>query len=252
MITVIDGSVAGPDAALPMLARNGHFTAMQVRDRRTRGLELHLARLQAANLELYGEQLDTELVLDSIRTGLGDDIRDASVRVYVLEAERPHVFVTVRPPQEVATTPRSVMSVVHQRFLPHIKHTGGFAQGYFGARAAAAGFDEALFTTAEGLVSEGTITNLGCFDGTTVIWPDAPMLHGIAMQVMERELLAAGIPQDRHPVRVGDLPSFAAVFLTNSHGVVMVGRLEDRPLPLDEAFAARLLGLYANAPQEKL
>ncbi|MEV4165149.1 aminotransferase class IV [Nonomuraea dietziae] len=252
MITVIDGRIAGPDATLPMLARNGHFTAMQVRGRRTRGLELHLARLEAANRELYDAGLDTGAVLDSIRTALGDDIDDASVRVHVLEADRLHLFVTVRPPQEAATSPRTVTSVVHQRFLPHIKHTGGFAQGYYGARARARGFDEALFTTAEGLVSEGTITNVGCFDGAAVIWPDAPMLHGITMQVMERRLRAAGIPQERRPVAIGDLPSFESVFLTNSHGVVMVGRLEDAPLPLDGAFAARLLGLYADERWETI
>ncbi|MFE3454517.1 aminotransferase class IV [Nonomuraea sp. NPDC059194] len=252
MITVIDGRVAGPDANLPMFARYGHFTAMQVRDRRTRGLDLHLTRLSAATRELYGTDLDTGLVVGSIRTALAG-LADASVRVHVLDdGDRPHVFVTARPPVDVATVPQSVKPVVYQRFLPHIKHMGGFPQAYFGRLVAAEGYDEGLLTTADGLISEGLITNLGCFDGSAVIWPDAPMLSGITMQLMERALRAAGIPQERRPVRVADLGSCEAVFLTNSRGVVMVGRLEQDALKLDDAFAARLLGLYEGLPWDPI
>ena len=35
----------------------GHFTAMQVREGRARGLDLHLARLEAAHQEVYGRVL---------------------------------------------------------------------------------------------------------------------------------------------------------------------------------------------------
>lgn len=77
----------------------GHFTAMQVRNLRVRGLELHLARLAAANREVFGAALDTGAVRDHIRHALGRDTRDAFVRVYVLELQdRPAVMVTVRPP----------------------------------------------------------------------------------------------------------------------------------------------------------
>ncbi|MFD1932093.1 aminotransferase class IV [Nonomuraea mangrovi] len=253
MITVIDGRVADPDAGLPLLARYGHFTAMQVRDRRTRGLDLHLTRLTAATRELFDVELDTELVLDSIRAALGTDLTDVSVRVYVMEADDgPHVFVSTRPPVDVATEPRSVKPVAYQRFLPHIKHMGGFPQAYHGRLVDAGGYDEGLLTTPDGLISEGLITNLGCFDGTAVIWPDLPMLHGITMQLMERALESAGIPQERRPIRVPDLRSYEAVFLTNSHGVVMVGRLEEDTLKLDDAFAARLLGLYDDVPWDTI
>ncbi len=77
----------------------GHFTAMQVRDHRVRGLGLHLARLDAANLELFDVGLDPGQVRDHIRHALGAGTPDASVRVYVCEAPGgPSVLVTVRPP----------------------------------------------------------------------------------------------------------------------------------------------------------
>ena len=44
------------------LVNYGHFTSMQVRGGGVRGLDLHLARLDAANRELFGESLDGELV----------------------------------------------------------------------------------------------------------------------------------------------------------------------------------------------
>src|ERR1700739_3822058 len=53
---------------------------MQVRDGRTRGLDLHLARLDAAHRDIYGKSLDGNLVRARIRHAL-DGQPDASVRV---------------------------------------------------------------------------------------------------------------------------------------------------------------------------
>jgi branched-subunit amino acid aminotransferase/4-amino-4-deoxychorismate lyase len=252
--TVIDGElVEAPEVGLAILARYGHFTAMQVRQGRVRGLDLHLERLDRATRELFGVPVDRRLVVDSIRTVLGldgtaDGGPDASVRVYVYDVEGLHVFATAAPPIEVATVPQRVKSVRYQRFLPHIKHMGGFPQGYYGRQVHAEGFDEALFTTDDGVISEGSITNLGCFDGTCVIWPDAPMLHGITMQLMER----SGVPYESRVLRVEDLRDFEAVFLTNSHGVVPVGQVDGLTLKLDEAVMARLIGRFEGMPWDEI
>jgi hypothetical protein len=51
----IDGAPADLAALRAVLLGGyGHFTAMQVRDGRTRGLDLHLRRLDAGNRELFG------------------------------------------------------------------------------------------------------------------------------------------------------------------------------------------------------
>ena len=39
------------------------------------------------------------------------------------------------------------------------------------------GFDEALLTGPGGVISEGAITNLACYDGTTLVWADAPRIY---------------------------------------------------------------------------
>ena len=123
--TEIDGRQPSvEDLLIPALVNYGHITVMQVRDRAVRGLDLHLARLDAANQELYGIGLDGDRVRDRIRHAL-DDVADATVRVTVFrrDTDSVSVMVTVRPSAEAPTVPQALRSVVYQRPVPHIKHT---------------------------------------------------------------------------------------------------------------------------------
>ena len=65
------------------MSGSGHFTALQVRDGKTLGLEFHLARLDAATRELFGLGLDGDRVRRYFRHTLADDVEDATVRVNV-------------------------------------------------------------------------------------------------------------------------------------------------------------------------
>jgi branched-subunit amino acid aminotransferase/4-amino-4-deoxychorismate lyase len=221
----------------------GHFTAMQVRAGRVRGLALHLARLDAASLELFGAGLDGDLVRAYVRHAI-DGVVDASVRVY---GWWPSVVVTVRPPAGPPERPQRLRSAPFQRPLAHVKHTGGFGQAYYRRIAERDGFDDALLTGPDGVVAEAAIANVACFDGSAVLWPDAPHLPGITMQLLEPLL-----PSRRGPVRVADLPSFRAVIVTNSHGVAAVDRVDDVALPVDEAFVAMVARRYAAVPWDTI
>ncbi len=53
---------------------SGHFTSMQVRGGRIRGLDLHLARLDEGSRELFGSGLDGERVRSCIRHALAGDV----------------------------------------------------------------------------------------------------------------------------------------------------------------------------------
>src|SRR5262249_12254885 len=155
--------------------------------------------------------LDPARVRDHIRHALGDDTSDASVRVYLHEAPRgPLVMVTVRPPGGMPGTAWRLQSVPYQRPLAHIKHIGDFGQSYFQRMAHRNGFDEPLLTGPDGAISEGAITTIGFFDGTGVVWPAAPALAGITMQLLDRGLAGSGLRSRRAPVRLPDLGSFAA------------------------------------------
>lgn len=243
------------DLWFPAVVNDGHLTVMQVRDGRTRGLDLHLARLDAATRELYGTGLDGDRVRGLIRHALADDMRDAAVRVSVFRpapSEEPSVMVVLRPPADMPDTPQRLRSVGYQRPLAHVKHVGSFGQVHFGRVAARDGFDEALLTDSGGVVSEGAVTNIACYDGTAVTWPDAPSLHGITMQLLERRLPGEGLPTRRAPVLLTDLPSYETVFVSNSRGIAPVERVDDVALPIDAGFMKRVLRAYESAPWDAI
>ena len=185
------------EAAVSLLEHEGwgHFTAMQVRGGRTRGLDLHLARLEDAHRDVYGRALGGEEARARIRHALGGQL-DASVRVYGYWAG---LIVAVREPQDMPLRPHSMTALHFQRPLARLKHVGSWGQGRFRQIALAAGFDEGLLTDEAGRISEGAITNVGLWRDGTVIWPDAPKLQGITMLLLRRELIAAGIPRPKSP-----------------------------------------------------
>ncbi|MBB6552188.1 aminotransferase class IV [Nonomuraea rubra] len=245
--TAVDGEPVGAEARLMLDARYGHFTAMQVRDRRVRGLDRHFERLEAANRELFGAELDRAAVLASIRAVLDGGVRDAGLRVNVVEyGGRPRVVAAAYPPHPPLKGPLHVTPVVYQRYLPHIKQSFGFQQTHILRQAAREGFDEALLTTADGLISEGAITNLGGFADGRLVWPDAPMLRGITMSLLQD----LDVPQERRPLKVADLTGFDQVFLCNSWGVMPVGGVDGVPLRQDAGLLARLTGHYESVPAD--
>lgn len=248
----IDGAAATAEAlAHPAVVNYGHFSALQVRGGAVRGLALHLARLDAATRELFDTGLDGTRVRDCVRHALGDDLLDASVRVSVFQADgaEPSVMVVVRPPVEPPSAPQRLMAVAHQRPAPHLKHVGGFGQIHYGRLAERAGFDGALLTGPDGLISEGAITNIGFFDGTALVWPDAPALAGITMRLLTE---VVRVPVRHQPVRVADLPAFRSVFVTNSLGVTPVARVDDLVLPTEDAFLADLALAYESVPADRI
>ncbi len=246
----IDGLAPEPgQLARLALDSYGHFTAMQVRQNSVRGLALHLARLTSAHEEMFGASLDTGLLRGHVRHALATrQATDASVRVYVRHAAgRPHITVTVRPPGTMPRQPWRLKAVPYQRAVAHIKHLSDFGQAYYQRQVRAAGFDEALLTGPDGTISEGSITNIGFHDGSGIVWPDAPALAGITMQVLTAQLKSAGLSACRRPVRMTDVGSFRSAFVTSARGIAPVGAVDDLTLPADPALMARLRQAYESA-----
>ncbi len=238
------------EAAVSLLEHEGwgHFTAMQVRRGRTRGLDLHLSRLEAAHRDVYGRALGGDEVRAGIRHALGGQL-DASVRVYGYWAG---LIVTVREPHDMPRRPHSMTALHFQRPLARLKHVGSWAQGRFREIALAAGFDEGLLVNEAGIISEGTITNVGFWRDGTVIWPDAPKLQGITMLLLRRLLTAAGIPQTEGPVRIQDLASYNGMILCNARGWAPVTRVDDLTIPQDEAFIGVIAAAIDRCPWDEI
>jgi branched-subunit amino acid aminotransferase/4-amino-4-deoxychorismate lyase len=248
--TIEVNGLEADQAAVSLLDHEGwgHFTAMQVRGGRARGLDLHLARLEAAHHDVYGRALDGQEVRARIRHALGGRL-DASVRVYGYWAG---LIVTVRDPQDTPRRPHSMTALQFQRPLARLKHVGSWGQGRFSEMALAAGFDEGLLVDETGRISEGSITNVGFWRDGIVIWPDAPKLLGITMLILRRQLTAAGVGQAEEPVRVQDLAGYDGMILCNSRGWAPVGRVDDVKIAQDEAFTNVIAAAIDGCPWDEI
>jgi branched-subunit amino acid aminotransferase/4-amino-4-deoxychorismate lyase len=247
----IDGSPATDPALLAsLLTGYGHFTAAQVRDGRVQGLDRHLDRLDRANRELFGEGADGDRVRALLRSALESaGRRDAAARVYVHPdlVGGTRTVVTVREPYTHVPTPQRLKSVVYGRPAAHIKHVGGFGQTYHGEAVRREGFDEALLTSPDGEISEGAVTNIAFWDGTSLVWPSAPCLYGVTMALLEDRLESV-----RRRVTLDDLGDFRAAFVTNSRGISPVSHIDGTDFEVDGKLMDRVQAAYTSVPWDAL
>jgi branched-subunit amino acid aminotransferase/4-amino-4-deoxychorismate lyase len=245
----VDGEAVRAEGASrpPTLAAHGHYTVMQVRGVGVRGLTEHLDRLDAANRELYGAPLGGELLRARIRHALaGAAAADATVRVVV--AQEPgggavRIIVVVSAPAEPSASPLRLLPAPYTRPFAHIKHLGTFGQLQYNRVARDRGFDEALLTCPDGTITEGATTNVGFLSGGTLVWPQAPMLHGVTMALLESRT-----DSTREPVRLADLGRFDAALATNSRGVAPVSVIGGHRFPGSTQLVAELIRCYQSIP----
>jgi len=223
---LIDGLPA-TEADLHYLAlvNYGAYTSFRIEDGGVRGLALHLARLEASSVELFGAAVGQDRLRALLRTAL-DDRREAWTRVSLFSPDIwprmpgvvgvPKVMTSVSPPPPPLADRLRLQVQIYGREAPHIKHTA--SMGLIRARRSARtdGFDDALFADTDGVISEGSSWNIGFVTGETVVWPQAPMLAGVAQALIGRGLSVVDLDQRTGSVRVPDLTTFDTVFICNS------------------------------------
>ncbi|MGP3633963.1 aminotransferase class IV family protein [Streptomyces sp. 24-1644] len=236
-----------------------HFTALQVRDGRVRGLDLHLERLRSASLEMFGRALPDDRVRSCLRTALRAGPADLSLTatVYSPAGEftvagpevEPELLVRTGPAATGPEGPLSLAAVEHERELPAVKHVGEVAKTYRLRQAVGQGFDDAAFVDRRGRLSEATIWNLAFWDGRSVVWPSAEMLTGTTMGIIRRRLDDLGVPQRTEEISLGDLPGLAGAVVMNSWTPgVPVRRIGSAALPDAPLFLEQLHRAYETEP----
>lgn len=235
-----------------------HFTAMQVRGGRVRGLDLHLDRLRGASQELFGQAPSDDRVRAALRAALAQSPADVSLTatVYSPRASSPwparcgaRAAVRTGPPSSGPAGPLALAVVEHERVLPRIKHVGEVAKTYHLREAVAQGFDDAAFVDRRGRLSEGTIWNLAFWDGAAVVWPAAGMLAGTTMNIVRRRLDRLGVPQVSKEVTPADVPALAGAVVMNSWTPgIAVRRIGAADLPEAPEFVELLHRAYAAEP----
>lgn len=255
----LDGRPASADDLRALaLANYGHFTSMQMRGRAVRGLDLHLRRLQAGTRELFDCALDAGRVRrDVLAAADAEGVDDASVRITVYardfqprHPEKPvavDVLVALAPPAPPEVAPARVKTYAFQRPLPHVKHVGTFPLFQWRRQARRDGFDDALFVDPDGRISEGSVWNVGFWDGEQVLWPQADALRGTAERLLQAGLADIGLPQRHVPVAARELAGLRAAFATNANGLWPLSAIDDTALPQDPELMERLdAALEAN------
>ena len=250
---LIDGVPATADDLAYFASVNyGGFTLMTVQDGAVRGLDLHLARLRETAVTLFGEAVSEDRLRDRMRQAVSGRPGPVSLRVTLFCAAitvrdpsavgPPRVMTTVGEAAPVPATPVRLTALAYRREMPALKHVATFGLIQARRRAMAAGFDDALFHD-DGVVSEGSIWNIGFRQGETVVWPEAPMLAGTTQGLLQRGLDAMGIATETRVVRLEDLAQFDGAFLCNAstpaRPVASIGDLVfARPTNIEDLHAA--------------
>lgn len=260
----IDGRPA--DAAeLTALAFAGfaHFTAIQVRDHRIKGLDLHLKRLHGASIEFFGRAVPEETLRARIRAAVDAGPADQSLTVtvyspdgeFTADSMQGDLSVLVRsgPPSNGPKGPLRLAVVEHERPLAAIKHVGESGKTYYLHRAIRQGFDDAAFIDRRGHLSEATIWNLVFWDGEAVIWPKAEMLTGTMMGTVQRQLERLGVPQRQEEITLDRLQTLSGAAVLNSWTPgIAVNAIGSTAIPDAEAFIGLLHRAHAAEPAARV
>ncbi len=250
----IDGArVAIAEPATLAVVNYGHFTAMQVRGGRVRGLTAHLSRVDGAHRELFGHGLDHAWVQAQWAAALAER-PDASLRstYYDDAAGAPHVMTVARAPVEPASAPQRLRSVRHIRPFAHLKHVGTFAQIRHGEEAERAGYDDALLVDDAGCIAETTMANVGFLRARRLIWPDGPMLDGIGQQLLGEAARRAGMAAERRRVSLDELGSFDGAFWVNSVGVAAIAQIDEHHFAGSADHVAPVIALHERLAWDDL
>lgn len=259
-VALIDGRPASiTDLSRLSFAGYAHFTVMQVRQGRVRGLDLHLERLRRASLELFGHAHEEENVRRFLRAAIGENAPDLSLTATAYPStgeftdaatrSMPSILIRTSPPSSGPKGPFALAVIEHERFLPHIKHTGEAAKTFYLRRATEGGFEDFVFADSKGRLSEGSIWNLAFWDGQAVIWPRAEMLAGTTQGIVRRQLERQGAPQRMEPVTVTDLHNMKGAVIMNSWTpAIAVNRIGDVHMPEAPAFHELLHDAFNSEP----
>lgn len=105
----------------------------------------------------------------------------------------------------------------------------------------------------DGLISEGSLWNIGFLSGDTVVWPDAPMLDGVAQRLIQAGMAQVALQGRKQLVRLDDLDRFDGAFICNSATpAAAVTAIGDRTFGVDETRIARLAAAWHAAPLQPI
>ena len=236
---------------------------MQVEAGGVRGLDLHLARLKAEGLELFGAAVPESRLRERMALALAGRDGRYSLRIHLFSdvvslrrpdaSGEPRVLTALSAPAPALDKPLRLQTRTYSRDMPHLKHAGTFGVTRARREAVEAGYDDVLFLEPDGAVSEGSIWNIGFVENDRVIWPVAPMLAGTGQALLERGLEAVGLTSESRPVHRSTLERIGQAFICNSATpACAVAEIDGARLQVDPGLIVRLRAAWASNPLQTI
>jgi branched-subunit amino acid aminotransferase/4-amino-4-deoxychorismate lyase len=213
------------DLPVLMALQYGHFTSMQIRDGQVKGLKLHLDRLEKSSEKLFACHIDGKKIMEYLQNIVGKN-DSCSVRVNIFTQSfqgnliKPNdlkVLITKSSPVHPSNVALKVKTAHFERLLPDVKYSG-ILSGIlaYQREARAEGYNDVLYTDNHDHIAEGSVWNIGFYDGQSVILPTAPALSGIMIQLLTERFKSLGTKVIYKNIHLSELSEYKAAFYTNS------------------------------------
>ncbi len=182
-MTELNGQLVSAEDLTALALKNyGHFTTMMVDNGRVRGLGIHLDRLRRDSQKLFGQAVDTQRVKNLLQKSVVSQKQPVFVRVTIFarqldigSPEKPvelDVLTTVRPADtNPETKSLSVKPITFMRDMPEVKSISIGPSLYRRRQARLEGYDDALFVSEKGEISEGTTWSIVFMQDGQIILP---------------------------------------------------------------------------------
>lgn len=234
-----------------ILALNGRYIV----------LDEHLQRLQAS---ARGAKLHLEVSPPTLRQWchqlLNANAPEGHVRLLALDLGHPSadIFLYQKPykplPQELYSQGVSVIIYHGERTLPQVKSFSTLVSGLARKAAQAAGAHDALLVDRNGNITEGSNCNVfAIIAGVLVAPPRGMILEGTAMTRALALAAELGIPIERRPLPLSEVPQWQEAFLTStSRRILPIQRVGEHRLGSIGPLTQRLLRAYRQWEKDYL
>lgn len=243
----------------------GVYETMKVRGGFVYFPERHTARLlESARIIELPHEFSQEFLMDALqRLCRANEIENANLKLLLIGGETAAeaklyilALAPLYPPRRSHRDGVAVITVEAERQYPQAKSLSMLTSTVAFRRARAAGAFDALLQNREGIVTEGTRTNLFYTDGTRLFTPPAhQVLSGVTRATVIEALERAGVEVEERELAAAELRRFAGFFLTSSSSkVVPIGLIDGRPVPIPEIVrrAARVYDAYLKSYRRSL
>ncbi len=238
LIPVAEATI--PVAASSLYAALGVYETVEVVNHHPFRLDQHLARLTAS---AEASSLPLPLPANTLREWIppllaANNVRDTLLRIVLVDVgdgDGVYYLYLMRPPNyppEWYRTGVPVITFRGERAFPLIKSLNTLVPGLARRQAQQAGAHDALLVNRDGYITEGTNCNVfAVVDGTLITAPYGAALEGVTLGIVLELASVLGIPIERRPMPVHEIPRWEEAFLTSTRRHILpICRVDQHPL----------------------